>query len=153
MWAVRAVSGVPVGLAWGLACVGAGMRWGTLGLGDLEVATRVAGPTVLAGPPVVRAGMIASLVACLVAESQAEGLFARAWGERGAAAIVAASLGPLFVVPGPTWPVGTDALSWAGMGVAATTVVLFGRRLFAPVPRWTAPVVAAAGVAAALAAS
>jgi hypothetical protein len=153
VWATRAMAGGALGSAWGIAAIGAGLRWGTLGFGDLEVATRIAGPTLLAGPLLVRGGMILALLAALTGEAQTGGLVSRTWGERGACLVVMASIAPLFVVRGPGAPVSIDTLWWPATAAVATGVVLLARPLAGRVQPWIPPAAAAAGIALAVLAS
>jgi hypothetical protein len=150
VWAVRATAGAPLGLPWGVACLGAGLRWGTLGLGDVEVATRLAGPSLVAGPVTVRIGMSLALLAAIVGEGHVDGFTARTWGERAAAAAVVASLAPLFVVRGPTDPGDLNTVWWILTSVGVTAVVLGGRTVVTRIPRWAPSLVAAGGAAAAV---
>lgn len=146
VWTVRAMARAPLGIAWGIACLGAGLRWGTLGLGDVAVATRLAGPTIVAGPLLVRAGMIAALVGAVLGEIDVGGLSVRAWGERVASSASVVALVALFLVRGPTDPRTSVALLWAAAAVVLTVVVVGGRSIRIAVPRWLPPAVAAGGV-------
>jgi len=150
VWAVRASAQATLGLPWGVACLGAGMRWGTLGLGDVEVATRLAGPTLAAGPLSVRIGMSAALLAAIVGESHVDGFAARTWGERAAAAVAVASLAPLFVVQGPTDPGDLNTVWWVLTSAGITALALLGRTVATHIPGWAPSVVAVGGAAAAV---
>ncbi|MCI0346537.1 MAG: hypothetical protein L0221_14000 [Chloroflexi bacterium] len=146
VWTVRAMARAPLGLAWGVACLGAGLRWGTLSLGDIAVATRLGGPTVVAGPLLVRAGMIAALVGAVAGEADAGGFAARAWGERAAAAAAVVALVPLFVVRGPGDPRTDLVLVWAAAAASITAVVVVLGPLARRVPAWVGPAITATGV-------
>jgi hypothetical protein len=145
VWTVRSMASAPLGIAWGIACLGAGMRWGTLSLGDVAVATRLGGPTVATGPLLVRAGMIAALVAALAGEMHSGGFATATWGERAAAAGAVVVLVPLFVVRGPGDP-RTMALTWLGSAAALTCVVVVLRPLARRMPAWVPSAVAVTGV-------
>lgn len=122
---IRSVAGAPIGLTWAIACVGAGVRWGTLGVADLETATRLLGPSVVTGSVPVRAGMILAAAAAVVDEAAADGLRATSWVERSAAVVAAVTLAALFLVVGPT-DLSESALPWAAAtaGVVTAIVVL-----------------------------
>lgn len=145
VFAVRALSGGPVGAAWALACLGAGLRWGSLGLGDVQTATRLLGPTVLAGPLLVRAGMALALVAAVSGEARigdaADGPVMR----RAAAVVAVLGLVPLYVVTGPIDLAGSAA-PWAAATAAVMGALLAARPLVAKLPGWVPVAVAAAGV-------
>jgi hypothetical protein len=141
------MSRTPLGLAWGVACLGAGLRWGTLGMADVAVATRLNGPTVTSGPLLVRVGMIAALAGALAGEGALDSFATRTWGERAAAAAALVALIPLFVVRGPGDPHGLLPLAWGLAAVAGTTAVLRLRPVVALVPAWGPVALAGAGVA------
>lgn len=145
VWTVRAMARAPLDFAWGLACLGAGMRWGTLGLGDVAVATRLGGPTIVTGPFLVRAGMLAALAGAILGEIRVGGLHARTWGERGASAASIIALSALFLVPGPADPRSSVALLWATATVLLTIVIVGGARVLRA-PGWLPSAIAAAGV-------
>jgi hypothetical protein len=153
VWAVRSMAGSALGYSWGLACLGAGLRWGTFGLGDLEVATRLVDSTIAAGTTPVRVGMTAALVGALIGEAHVGGFRARPWGERAASAIAAAALVPIYIAPGPidaTWP----AIAWrAPAAVAATAAILVLHPVAPRIPRVVPAALTAAGVLLALVAS
>ncbi|MEX2395206.1 MAG: hypothetical protein WD826_12090, partial [Actinomycetota bacterium] len=86
VWTVRSVAGAELNVAWGIAVIGAAMRWGTLSLADVAVATHLVGPSMSAGPVLVRAGLITALGAAVVGEWRAARWETRNWGERLAAA-------------------------------------------------------------------
>lgn len=146
VWTVRAMARTRLGAAWGVACLGAGLRWGTLGLGDVAVATRLNGPTVASGPLLVRIGMCAALAGAIAGEVRADGFASRTWGERAAAAAALAALVPLFVVRGPGDPHGLLPLLWAIAAVVGTVAVLLLKPFVALVPPWAPVAVAGAGV-------
>ena len=142
---VRSVIGVAPGAAWAIACVGAGMRWGTFGLGDLETATRLLGPTVVSGAPALRIAMTVALLAAVVEEAAAGGVLKGSWPARGAALVAGVVLVPVFLVGGPS------RLSGSGVAWAASTVLVLGAAvLLGPLarrfPPWSPIVVAAAAV-------
>ncbi len=145
VFTLRSIVGAPPGFAWGVACIGAAMRWGTLGLGDLSTATRLFDATVLAGSPLVQTGMVAALGAAVVDEARRGGLRRPSWVERSAAILASVLVVALFIVPGPA----ADALTagvWAlaACGVLAATLLLqpFTSRL----PGWLPALVAVAGL-------
>lgn len=157
VFTARAMAGVPLGAAWGIAVVGCGIRWGTLGLADLEVATRLAGTTLTAGPPVVRIGMGLAFAAALAGEVAAAGTRSPVPVVRIAGLTAIVALVPLFVLPGPDRPLGAQGLWWGLAAAAVTAFVLGATRVtsaravvVAPLLRY-APVTAATGVALALA--
>jgi hypothetical protein len=153
VWTVRAMAGAPVGLAWGAACLGAAARWGTLGAGDVAVATRLGGPTVIAGPATVRVGMVVALAGAVMDEARLGGFETRTWGERAAAAAAVVALVALYLVRGPNDPQTTLPVFW-GVGAATlTALVLTLHPLAARLPAWTAPTLAFAGVAVAVSAA
>ncbi len=159
VWTVRAVAGNPVGLGWGIAVVGAGLRWGTLALTDLEVATRVAGPSLLAGTPAVRLGLWLALAGALIDEARSgdgQGLLARTWAPRAAGLLALVALVPTYLVRGAAGngssPAET-ALWWVCAAAALTAAALLVRPLAARAPSWAAPIVAAVGIALTLGAS
>lgn len=147
------MAGTPVGFSWGLACLGAGFRWGTLTLGDLEVATRLVGPTITSGPLAVRCGMAAALLGALAGEAQVAGFRARTWGERAAGAVAIAVLPPLFVATGPADPAWQEALRWALPAAAGTAAVLLAYPYASRLPGIAPIATTAAGVSVALVAS
>jgi hypothetical protein len=138
VWTVRAMAGTPVGAAWGIACLAVGLRWGTTSLGEVTVATRVAGPTILAGPALVRIGVVIALAGAILDETNARGLREGLWIHRAAAGIAIAALVPLFVVRGPADPRSALPLLWGGAAAAAALAVLLvsvlRRRLPTAVP-------------------
>lgn len=142
---VRSLIGVAPGAAWAVACVGAGMRWGTFGLGDLETATRLLGPTVVSGAPAVRIGMTLALVAAVLEEAAAGGVTIGSWPERGAALVAGVALVPVFLVGGPSRLSGSGT-AWAGFTVLVLGAVLLLRPLARRLPPWAPIALAAAGV-------
>jgi hypothetical protein len=147
VWTTRSVAGAELDVAWGIAAVGAALRWGTLSLGDVQVATRLAGPTLLAGPLIVRGGMVAALVAAIVGECRAARFETRNWGERGAAAAALTVLVPLFVLGAPTAPLSLATLWWIAPIALGTLAILMVRPLAVRLPGWMAPALAAVGIA------
>ena len=103
-------------------------------------------PRSLAGPLLVRAGMIAALAAALAGEMQGDGFTTRTWGETGAAAGAIVVLVPLFVVRGPGDPTTSLPLIWAAVSVAFTGVVVVLRPIARRLPVWLPSTVASAGV-------
>lgn len=145
VFTMRSLAGAAPGAAWAIACVGAGLRWGTLGVGDIETATRLLGSTMLAGATVVRVGMVTALAAAVLEEARGGGLFADSWLEQAAAVMAAVALALVFVVAGPT-RFSTSVAPWAiaAAGAVAATVLLgpVARRI----PGWAPICVAAAGI-------
>lgn len=148
VFTIRALAGAPPGLAWGIACLGAGLRWGTLGVGDVETATRLLGATVMAGSPVVRIGMAAAAAGALADEARQGGLFATSWLERSAAVAATVALVPLFFAEGPT-RLSASAVAWmlAAAGALVANVLL--QPLVRRVPWWLPVSVVTVGVIAA----
>ncbi len=142
---VRSVVGVPPGAAWAVACIGAGMRWGTFGLGDLETATRLLGPTVVSGEPAVQIGMTVALIAAVLEEAAGGGIQNGSWPERGAALVAGVVLVPLFLVGGPG-RLGASAGPWAAAAVVVLGAALLLRPLARRIPPWVPVALAAAGV-------
>jgi hypothetical protein len=147
VWTVRALAGRPLGAAWGIACLGAGLRWGTVNLADIAVATRLAGPTVVSGSIMVKAGMATALVGALIGEAQATGFGARTWAERLASAGAIAALVPLFLVRGAADPHRLAIVWWGVLPAVGTASVLLVRPALRPVPAWVPTAVTTAGVA------
>jgi hypothetical protein len=145
VFTVRSLTGARPGLAWAIACIGAGLRWGSLGLGDIEVATRLFGPTVASGGPAVRVGMVVALSAALVDEARSAGLEAEFWVERAAAVAALVALVPAFLVSGPG-RLASSAVAWVAATVGAVLVVRFARPVARSVPAWLLWTAAAAGV-------
>lgn len=140
------MSGSPVGSAWGVACLGGGLRWGTLSLADVEVATRLSGPTVAAGSLGVRSGMAVALIGALIGESQLDDLRSASWVRRLAAGAAIVGLVAVFVAPGPSDPLTTRTLIWGGGAAAAAAVVLALTPLARRLPPALAIVLTAMGV-------
>lgn len=146
VWTIRAIWGAPLSLGWGIAVLGAGVRWGTIGLAGIESATRVVGPTIAAGTVVVRVGMITALVAAVVSEAASGGLRAVSLPERAAAFLALMTLVAVFCVPGPGSPQLLSSLGWwAGSGAVAVALCLVAGGLAARMPGWVMPALAAAG--------
>jgi hypothetical protein len=146
------MAGTPLDLAWGVACLGAAARWGTIGLGDVAVATRLAGPSVAAGPIVVRSGMLVALVGALVGEARVGAFDVRTWGERGAAVGAMVALVLLFVVRGPGDPRTALPVLWFAFAAAFTVAAMVLRPVVVRLPSWVAPALAGVGVAVSVAA-
>jgi hypothetical protein len=147
VWAVRRAWGRPPGLGWGIAVLGAGLRWGTLSVGGVQAATRLLGPTVAVGPAPAAVGAWLALAAALLDAAADDGLRARAVPLRAATVLAILALVPLYCVPGAGEPSLGASLGWwvAASGVLAA-LVLWGASAARRVPRWVAPSVAAAGV-------
>ncbi len=143
VWTLRMLAGDEPSIAWGIACAGAAMRWGTLGLGDVEVATRLLGPSALSGPLAVRIGLVAALLAALASEALLGGLRARSIPELAAAVAALVTLVPLFCVRGGST---AAAPQWLVASAVLAAVVLYAERYVRVVPRWVPPVIGAAGV-------
>ena len=124
------------GLAWGIACIGVGLRWGSFAVGDLETATRLFGATVVAGGPAARIGMAAALVGALIDESRRDGLRSDSWVERGAAVVATVALVPLFLVEGATGEPLT-AVVWGLAGAAILLAALAMQPITRRIPSWT----------------
>lgn len=151
VWTVRAVWGSPPGFAWGIVCLGAGARWGTLSASDVEVSARTFGPSVATGPLAVRAGLCVALLAALVSESRIDGLRAESWAERLAAAIALLSLVVLLLAPGAGGSrIGPPLGVWAVAGAAIVTACLGLSARAKRAPGWLSPAAAAVAVVFAL---
>jgi hypothetical protein len=145
VFTLRSLVRAAPGAAWGLACLGAGLRWGSLGIGDVETATRLFGATVVTGGVTARAGMAAVLVGAVVDEARRGGLWGDTWVERGAALVAGATLAPLFLVEGPVqrpWVVGSWAVAAAAVVVTALGLHPVARRL----PAWVPGLAVVAGI-------
>lgn len=152
VFTLRAVIGAAPGLVWGIACAGAGLRWGSFAVGDVETATRLFGASVVAGAPLTRIGMTAALAGALVDEAKRAGLRSDSWVERAAALAAAVALVPLFLVEGPSRdPVlaATWGLAAAGALLAVLALQPIARRL----PTWLPLPIVVGGVAAAVVAA
>lgn len=146
VWLVRAVWGRRPGLGWGLALVAAGFRWGTLGLGDVQAATRALGPTVAAGSVLAIAGSSLAFASAFLEESAADGLRSRSVAERGAGAVAVLALVPAFVAPGPGEPSMPLSLAWwAGAAFVLVGAALALAPLARRIPSWAPPFAAGAG--------
>lgn len=145
VFTLRSLIPAAPGLAWGIACVGAGLRWGSLGVGDLETATRLFGSTLTAGGLAVRAGMAAVLVGAIVDEARRGGLGIESWVGRAAALTACVALVPLFIVEGPVrrmWNLG----SWAAASAAVVLAVLALHPLARRLPWWIPGALVVAGL-------
>lgn len=151
VWSVRAAWSRPPGLAWGIACLGAGARWGVVSLAGIESAVRMFGPTVLVGLPIVRAGMTVAAVAALCSEARIDGLRAASWAERASALVALIVLVAAFAAPGPGEPsIAASLLWWALAGAGAVVLTLTLTRYVARLPMWLPAVVSGVGVMMAL---
>jgi len=154
VWTVRSVWGSPPGYAWGLVCLGIGVRWGTLSAGDVETAARIFGPAGTAGSTVVHVGMAVAIAAAVVSEARIDGLRSRDWGPRTAALTSLLALGALAAAPGPgRWSIPSSLVWWAAAGVVVVAAVVLVRPVARRVPGWVPPIAAVAGVAVATIAS
>ncbi len=142
VWTLRALAGSELSVAWGIACVGAAARWGALSLVEVEVATRLTGPSVVSGQPVVRVGILLAFAAALASEAQVDGLRARTWPERGAAAAALVALVPLFLAQGGSSAVAFWVLGAPALAAACLFAVPYARRI----PAWALTAASAAGV-------
>lgn len=146
VWTVRVVWGRRPGLAWGVACVAAALRWGSLGLGDLQAGTRLVAPTLAAGSAVLIAGSAVVLAAAVLEEAAGGGLRSRSVPESAAAAIALVVLVPLYVAPGlgePTLPL--SLAWWTAAAALLAALVLTGGEAARRLPGWALPVLAVAG--------
>jgi hypothetical protein len=148
VFTLRSLAGAPPGLAWGFACVGAGLRWGTLGLGDLETATRLLGASVFAGGAVVRVAMGAALVGAVVDEARRGDLLGGSGVERSASIAAGVALVPTFLAAGPVG-LGASSLPWAVGALAAVAAVVLLQPLARRVPWWAPTALVVAGAVAA----
>jgi hypothetical protein len=149
VFTLRSVTRSSLGLAWGIACIGAGLRWGTFAVADLETATRLFGATVIAGAPAARVGMTVAFAGAVVDEARRGGLRADSWVDRGAALVALSALVPLFLVEGPA----RDPLLAAVWAVVAAGMLLAALALHPVarhVPSWAPLVMVVAGSAAAV---
>lgn len=147
VWTVRSVWGAPSGIGWGVACLGAALRWGTLSLGDVEAASRLVGPGVAAGPPTIAAGMAIALVAATLSEARVDGLRAASPAERAVSLAAILALVALFLAPGPGDPsVGLSLLWWAAAAAALVVCIIVLHDLAERVPGWITVGLASGGV-------
>jgi hypothetical protein len=153
VWTIRAVAGSPLGLAWGTACLGVGLRWGTTSLGDLSVATRLNGPTLLTGNVLVQGGLALVFAAAVIGEARVGGLHSPARGERAASAIAVVALVAIFVVRGPGDPGSLLPIWWGAAAAAGAALVFLLRPVSQRLPVGPPAPPAAAGVVVAVVAS
>jgi hypothetical protein len=146
VWTVRAISGSSTGVGWGVACLAAGLRWGTISLGDVEVATRLAGPTLQTGAFALRIGMAVAFGAALIDEARIAGLRSDSRAEQGAAIVALVALVALFGVAGPQEPFATALGRWAAGTALLVAVVLGAGRAMGRVPAWVPTIPAVAGL-------
>jgi hypothetical protein len=137
------LSGDEPGVAWGIACAGAAMRWGALSLGDVQVATRLLGASILSGAIAVRLGLLVALLAALASEAALDGLRARTIPQQVAAGVAILALIPLFVLRGGT---SLAIPRWIVASAVLTGIVAIAPPYLRRVPRWAPPVAAALGV-------
>lgn len=155
VWLVRRAWGRQPGIAWGIACLSAGLRWGTTGIDGVQAATRLFGPTVAAAPVLAAVGSCLVLGAALAEEAMDDGLRGEGLPERLSSVVVLSGLMILFVVPGwgsaaPTGSSGAvawfaSAAWWAAAGGLSTVCVLGASRWLRRVPVWIPWTAAAAG--------
>lgn len=149
VFTLRSIARSSLGLAWAIACVGAGLRWGTFALADLETATRLFGSTITVGTPAARVGMAVSFAGAVLDEARRGGLRAESWVDRGAALVASVALVPLFLAEGP----GRDpvlAAVWAGAAVGTLLATLTLHPVVCRVPAWAPVPIVVAGIAAAV---
>lgn len=144
VWTARVVSGSPIGLAWGVACLAGTMRWGTLTLGDVAVATRLAGPSALSGTAPMRAAMAAAILGAVLDEARVNGLRAGSRAEQAAAVVALVALVGVFLAGGPQEPFFEAAGGWAASAALVAALTLLAGRFATRVPAWF-PVVLASG--------
>jgi len=154
VFTVRSVWGEPPGYAWGVLCLGAGARWGTLSLGDVETAARIFGPAAAAGSFAVRVGTGVAIGAALLSEARIDGLRSSSWATRAASLAAILAIVGITAAPGPGRSGLTESIVWwAAAGVVVLVITLALARAARRVPAWVPPAAAAVGVAAALIAS
>jgi hypothetical protein len=146
VWTARAVSGTSMGLGWGLACAAAAMRWGTLSLGDVEVSTRLAGPTVLSGTAPVQVALAVALAGALMDEARIDGLRSRSRSEQAAGILALVALVALFLAGGPLEPFAEAVGGWATTAAIVAVVTMFAGRIAKHIPAWVPVMLAAAGL-------
>lgn len=149
VFTLRSVTRSAPGLAWGIACVGAGLRWGTFAVADLETATRLFGATVIAGAPAARVGMTVAFAGAVVDEARRGGLRSDSWVDRGAALTASVTLVPLFLVEGASRDPVLAAV-WATVAVGTLLTALVLHPIAQRVPAWAPLPVVVAGVASAV---
>lgn len=144
VFTLRSIAGTSPGIAWGVATLGAGLRWGTYSLGDLESATRLLGPTVAAGSWLVRAGMIAVLVGAVLDETRRAD-WSSSWLSTAAGIAAGVSLVPAFIVPGPG-DAPTSAVSWAAAAAGLLVVGIVVRPITRRLPWWLPSLIVGVGL-------
>jgi hypothetical protein len=147
VFTLRSSAGVAPGIGWGIALLGAGLRWGTFGLGDLGSATRLLGPTVAAGSAVVRVSMIAVLAGAVLDESRRAHAFGDSWLAGAASLVAFVSLVPSFIVAGPDEL--SSVLSWAAAAAGVVVAAIVVRPLTRRLPGWVPLLIVVSGVVAA----
>jgi hypothetical protein len=146
IWVVRRAFGHPPGVAWSLALLTAGFRWGTLSLGDLQAATRALGPTIGTGSTLAVVAAVFALAGALLEESASDALRRTQPIERAVGAIALLALVPAYCAPGIGEP--TLFLSvawWAGAGAVLAVIALLGSRGAVRLPVWVAPLLVVTG--------
>jgi hypothetical protein len=144
VFTLRSLTGAPPGLTWAVACLGAGLRWGTFALGDLESATRLVGSTIAAGSPVVQGGMIAALAAAVLDEARHPN-GRTPWTEQSAAVVAAVTLAVVFVLTGPA-ELSASVVPWAAAAAATLVATILLRPFARRLPQWAPLALAVVGV-------
>lgn len=146
VWTARAAVGAPPGVPWAIACVAAGLRWGTISMSDLSAATRAVGaPTILVKPLPAAAGACLVLLAALADESSRADLRSIEPVRRATGGAALLCLVPSFLVPGAGRP---NLLLSLLLWVAASVVLAGVAGVVSPLAR-RVPSGALAGLAAA----
>ena len=145
VWTARAMRSQPLSVGWGLAVLGAGLRWGTTGLVDVGVATKLLAPTIVAGGLALRLCMGAAVAAALISEAQILSSSDGSWLDKAVTAVALTALGPLFALQGSI-NLPTAAAAWAGAALVGTAIVLALRPLAGRTPTWIPAVAALAAI-------
>ncbi len=146
LWTIRWALGSSPDVAWGIACLGAGLRWGTTTLADVQAATRLLGPTVATGSPLLVVGSVLLLAAALL-ELSRRPLRTAPPVARAATVAALVVLIPMYCAPGPGGADPWVVLGWwtgAGIGLALAALLL--RPLAARLPAASLVALAAAGI-------
>lgn len=149
VWTVRRVWGSGPPLAFGIACAAVALRFRTLSLAGIEVATRQLGaPTVAVEPVWIAVAAVVVLAAVLAEEAMADELRSRSPARRVASGFVILTLVPAFVAPGfGTTTVAADVAWWMGSAAVLTLLVLAAPGFVRRLPGWAPAAVAAVGLA------
>lgn len=152
---MRRAWGRRTGIAWGIACAAAGLRWGTTSLAGVGAATRLLGPTLASGPALVAAGSALVFAAALLDEAAGDGLRAGSLPEGLASVTALVALIALYAVPGwgSTAPFALDgvlawvaSMGWWGSAAAlGAGLTLGGSELAARIPAWVLSLAAVLG--------